>query len=92
MLYIIFALLTNYNIIVEQHTAKGRIDITLQTEDVVYVMELKLNKSVDDALRQIDSKRYVDAFKLNHKKQVKVGLNFLVRDGINTLEWRTEKV
>ena len=31
MFYIIFALLTDYNIIVEQHTAKGRIDITMET-------------------------------------------------------------
>jgi hypothetical protein len=28
-LYIMFALLTNYDILVEQHTAKGRIDITM---------------------------------------------------------------
>lgn len=85
MLYVIFALLTDYNIGVEQHTAKGRIDITLETTDIIYVMELKFNKSADEALRQIAANRYSDAFKLKGKEIVKVGLNFCVRDGLNTL-------
>ena len=87
MLYIIFALLTSYNIQVEQHTAKGRIDITLETSDTIYVMELKFNKSVDEALNQIETKRYADAFKTKGKEIVKVGMNFTVKDGVNTLEW-----
>ena len=56
MFYIIFALLTDYNIIVEQHTAKGRIDITMETADTIYVMELKFNKSAQEALDQINDK------------------------------------
>ena len=87
MLYIIFALLTSYNIQVEQHTAKGRIDITLETADTFYVMELKFNKSVDEALNQIEAKRYADAFKPKGKEIVKVGMNFTVKDGVNILEW-----
>ena len=90
-LYIIFALLTNYDIHVEQRTAKGRIDITLETKDSIYVMELKFDKSASDALRQIDSRRYADAFKLKGKPVVKVGLSFSLRDGVNCLEWTTEK-
>ena len=87
MLYIIFALLTSYNIQVEQHTAKGMINITLETADTIYVMELKFNKSVDEALNQIEAKRYADAFKTKGKEIVKVGMNFTVKDGVNTLEW-----
>ena len=87
-LYIIFALLTNYDIHVEQRTAKGRIDITLETKGSIYVMELKFDKSASDALRQIDSRRYADAFKLKGKPVVKVGLNFSLRDGVNCLEWK----
>mgnify|MGYP004522083935 FL=1 len=87
LLYIIFALLTNYNITVEQHTAKGRIDITLETSDTVYVMELKFGRNAEEALAQIASKRYGDAFKLKGKSVVPVGLNFAVKDGVNTLEW-----
>lgn len=87
-LYIMFALLTNYSIIVEPHTAKGRIDIMMETNDTIYVMELKFNKSAEEALAQIDAKHYADAFKMSGKKVVKIGLNFSVKDEVNSLEWK----
>ena len=87
MMYVIFALLTNYNIVVEQHTAKGRIDITLETASTIYVIELKFNKSAQEALEQINAKRYAKAFAMKQKEVVKVGLNFAVKDEVNTLEW-----
>ena len=87
-LYIMFALLTNYDILVEQHTAKGRIDITMETADTIYVMELIFNKSAEEALAQIEAKHYADAFKMSGKKVVKIGLNFSVKDEVNCLEWK----
>ena len=87
MLYIVFALLTDYRIIVEQHTAKGRIDMTLETASTIYVMELKFGKSAQEALEQINTKRYANAFKQQEKPVVKVGLNFTVKDEVNCLEW-----
>ena len=89
-LYIMFALLTDYDILVEQHTAKGRIDITMEAADTIYVMELKFNKSVEEALAQIEAKHYADAFKMSGKKVVKIGLNFSVKDEVNCLEWKIE--
>ena len=86
-LYIMFALLTDYDILVEQHTAKGRIDITMETADTIYVMELKFNKSAEEALAQIEAKHYADAFKMSGKKVVKIGLNFSVKDEVNSLDW-----
>ena len=88
MLYVIFALLTDYNIQVEQHTSQGRIDISLETADTVYVMELKFGRSVDEALEQIEAKHYADAFKMKGKKIVKAGMNFTMKDGVSTLEWK----
>ena len=87
-LYIMFALLTNYRICVEQRTAKGRIDNTMETADTIYVMELKFNKSAEEALSQIEAKHYADAFKMSGKKVVKIGLNFTVKDEVNCLEWK----
>ena len=89
-LYIMFALLTDYDILVEQRTAKGRIDITMETADTIYVMELKFNKSAEEALAQIEAKHYADAFKMSGKKMVKIGLNFSVKDEVNSLEWKIE--
>ena len=89
-LYIMFALLTNYSILVEQRTAKGRIDITMETADTIYVMELKFNKNAEEALAQIEAKHYADTFKMSGKKVVKIGLNFSVKDEVNCLEWKIE--
>lgn len=90
LFYIMFTLLTSYRIAVEQRTAKGRIDITLETQSTIYVMELKFDKTPQEALTQINEKHYADAFQLSQKKVVKVGLNFALKEGINTLEWVTE--
>ena len=91
VLFIMFALLTDYDIHVEHHTEKGRIDLTLETKTAVYVMELKINKTVEEALAQIEAKRYADAFNLKGKPVVKVGLNFGLKDGVNTLEWKIKE-
>ncbi len=87
-LYIMFALLTSYRILVEQRTAKGRTDIVLETADTIYVMELKFNKSADEALAQIEARHYADAFKMKGKPVVKVGLNVGLKDEENFLEWK----
>ena len=90
MLYIIFALLTDYRIIVEQRTAKGRTDITMETEDYIYIMELKFGKTADEALAQINTNHYADAFVMSGKKIVKVGIGFDIKDERNITEWRVE--
>ena len=63
------------------------------TQTTVYVMELKLNGSVEEALAQIESRRYAAAFGMQDKPVVKVGMNFCLKDGVNRLEWvvRREK-
>lgn len=91
MLYIVFALLTNYNIIVEQRTAKGRTDITLETRTHIFVIELKFDKTAEEALAQINKNNYSNAFVLKGKQIVKVGINFRVEEERNITEWVTEK-
>ena len=90
MLYMFFALLCDYDIRVEQHTAKGRIDMVLETKTTIYVMELKLNKSAQEAMDQINAKHYADAFKMKNKEIVKVGMNFALENEVNTLTWVVE--
>lgn len=79
MMYIMFALLTNFRILVEQHTAKGRTDITMETHDTIYIMELKFNKTAEEALQQINNKQYADAFALQNKPVVKVASTIQLR-------------
>jgi hypothetical protein len=87
-MYIIFALLTNFRILVEQHTFRGRTDITMETKDTIYVIELKFNKSAQEALDQINNKHYADAFALRGKTMEKIGMNFMIdEDKTIILDW-----
>ena len=87
-MYIIFALLTNFRILVEQHTFRGRTDITMETKDTIYVIELKFNKSAQEALDQINNKHYGDAFALRGKTVEKIGMNFMIdEDKTIVLDW-----
>ena len=89
-MYIIFALLTNFRIIVEQHTSKGRIDITMETDDTIYVMELKFGKTAQEALEQIESKHYADVFAMSGKEIIKVGMSFNIKeDNTIVFDWKS---
>lgn len=61
---------------VERRTTRGRIDILMQTPKYVYIMELKINKSADEALKQIEEKGYADVFRRDSRIVYKVGINF----------------
>ena len=54
----------------------GRVDMVLQTKTTLYLFELKLNKSAEAALSQIDLKDYKSKFALCGLPIVKVGTNF----------------
>lgn len=51
-------------------------------------MELKFSKSADEALAQIDERKYAKAFALSGKEVVKVGINFDVAGEHNIVEWK----
>ena len=70
--------------------AKGRTDITMETDRHVYIIELKFGGSAEEALAQINRQRYADTFALQQKQVVKVGMNFEVKDGVCAIEWKTE--
>lgn len=73
--YLIFNLMGAY-IQVEYDTAIGRADCVVHMPDTIYVIELKFDKSADEALRQIDTKDYLLPFTASGKRLVKVGINF----------------
>lgn len=75
MLYVIFSLLGAY-VDVEVHTRNGRVDLVMRTQTKLYIIELKLNKSAENALQQIDLKDYAARFALCGLPLVKVGINF----------------
>ena len=61
---------------VEVRTPKGRVDVVMRAIHTLYVIELKLDKSADSALVQINLKNYPERFVLCGLPVVKVGINF----------------
>ena len=88
VLYIIFTLIGFY-VDVEVHTAKGRVDMVMRTSGTLYLIELKLNKSAEAAMRQIDLKDYASRFSLCGLPIVKVGVNFSSEERTIS-EWKIE--
>ena len=89
MLYIIFTLLTAFVVDVEVHTPKGRVDMVLLTKTDLYLVELKLNKSAQAAMSQIDLRQYAKRFALCGLPVTKVGINFDSTTG-NIEDWVIE--
>ena len=57
-------------------TPTGRVDMVMRTDKVLYVFELKINKSAAAAMKQIDLKDNPARFAQCGLHIVKVGINF----------------
>ena len=74
-LYVFFRLMSFY-VDVERHTSDGRMDIVMQTPEYVYILELKMDKTAEEALAQIEAKGYAEPFAGDSRKLFKIGINF----------------
>ena len=74
-MYIILELMGEY-IEVEKATSNGRIDILLQTKEFIYIIEIKINDTVEAALQQIEEKAYARPFADDKRKLFKIGVRF----------------
>jgi len=60
----------------EFHTSNGRVDMTIETPDYVYVFEFKYNGTAEEAMSQIKEKNYAQPFMASGKKIALIGANF----------------
>lgn len=61
---------------VEEHTSKGRMDMTIRTDRYIYIFEFKFNASAEIALKQIEDMGYADKFKEDSREVVCIGVNY----------------
>ena len=73
--YLMFSFLNIY-IRTEVKSAVGRADAVMHMPDTIYVFELKVDKSADEALQQIDDKGYMLPYHKEGKRLVKIGISF----------------
>jgi Holliday junction resolvase-like predicted endonuclease len=76
-------------------TALGKADLVLKMPKTIYVIELKYNRSVASAKRQIDDRTYAKAYLDSGKRIVKLALKFSSKErniaGYEAVEEPTEK-
>lgn len=73
--YLIFSFM-NRHIQTQVKTCRGRADMVMHTAKTIYVFELKMNKSAQEALDQIDEKGYMIPYTADRRKLMKCGISF----------------
>lgn len=74
-LYLIFSMLNVY-VRTQVKCRGGRVDVLVKMAQVIYVIEIKLNGSAQQALEQINDKGYALPYQQDGRKTIKVGLSF----------------
>lgn len=74
-IYIIFKLM-GMAVETEYRTSAGRIDLLVKTKGYIYVIELKLNGTAEEAIAQIESKGYTQPFTADGCTVYKIGISF----------------
>jgi len=74
-MYVVFKLLGFY-VDVEKTTSRGRIDMIIKTQDYIYVVEIKLDSTPEEALKQIEEKGYAAPYANDPRQLYKIGINF----------------
>lgn len=85
LLYIIMTL-AGADAEMERHTSNGRTDMEIKTDNYIYIFEIKYNKSVEDAIEQIQNRGYAERFALDPRKKFLIGINFIDRESAHGIE------
>ena len=86
LMYVVFSLL-NSKVNTEVKSIKGRADVVVKTKDNIFVLELKVDDSVDNALVQIDSTGYAVPYESDGRKVTKCGVS-ISSEARNITHWR----
>lgn len=60
----------------EYCTSEGRIDLLIRTQRFLYIIELKLDRTPEEALRQTEERHYALPFAADGRETIRIGVNF----------------
>ncbi len=83
----LLAVLCGSNTIAEHHNYKGRSDIEVVAGKYIYLFEFKYNKSVQEALEQIQNRDYAGGYALDSRTLYIIGANFNEKKDERGLEY-----
>jgi len=87
VLFLAFSMMCQY-VDVEVRTPQGRADLVMNARNKIYIIEVKIDKSADFALDQINLKNYGERFLIQGKPIVKIGINFDSEKTHNITSWK----
>ncbi len=85
LLYMAFSML-NSIVDTEVRSVLGRADVVIQTKTDVFVLELKVDGTAEDALAQIDSRGYAIGYKASGRRLTKCGVR-ISSEARNIVHW-----
>ena len=74
---------------VEDRQSYGRVDCTLEMKEYIYILELKMDGSADEALQQIEAKGYDKPYATDPRQVIRIGMNFS-SETRTVAEWKVE--
>ena len=86
LMYIVFSLL-NSKVDTEVKSILGRADVVIKTKTHVFVLELKVDDTVENALAQIDDKGYAIPYEAEGRTVTKCGVS-ISSEHRNITHWR----
>ena len=86
LIYVIFSML-NSKVDTEVKSILGRADVVIKTKTDIFVLELKVDETVENALAQIDDKGYAIRYEVDGRKVTKCGVR-ISSDQRNITQWR----
>lgn len=90
LMYMAFSML-NTLVDTEVRSITGRADVVVKTKTDIYVLELKVDDTVDNALSQIDSKGYSIPYEADGRRVTKCGVS-ISSEVRNIVHWRAVAV
>ena len=77
------------DIVGEDVTNKGRIDLTIIMENAIYILEFKVDMPKETAMAQIESKKYYEKYQNQGNEIYLIGIHFnSEKRNIENMEWR----
>ena len=87
--YVVFSMI-NCRTFTQVKVARGRTDLVVFMRDAVYVMELKMHGTAQEALDQINSKDYAIPYEAEGKPVIKIGIAFS-QETKTLSDWKIER-
>lgn len=87
LIYIIFSLL-NSKVETEVKSILGRADVVIKTKSDLFVLELKVDDTVENALAQIESKGYAIPYEADARRVIKCGIS-ISSNARNITRWKS---